>query len=59
MCSDIIDTKAQRNLSTDTTGTNMECELESEILASGVKKIIKVIIKRFLRTIKSLLFIKI
>ena len=58
MCSDTtIDIK--RSKSRDTTGTNMECEMEAEVLASGIKKIVKVIIKKLLRTIKALLLIKI
>lgn len=58
MCSDIIDTKAQRNLSTDSSVSN-SCELEADFISNSIAKVLKVVIKRFLRTIKSLLFIKI
>ena len=58
MCSTMIDVK--RTKSRDTTGTNdADCELESTIISNSIAKVLKVVIKRLLRTIKALILIKI
>lgn len=56
MCSE---TKISRSKSRDTTGTNMECELEAEVISKSIAKVLKVVIKRLLRTIKALILIKV